>query len=164
MKIKRIMVGVRTVVVGLLLLNLLSSPAYGQANGGGNQAMVVTTFGLLSPRLLKALNLTPEQAAKIGVIRSAFWEVHRAYLNEVIPLRREVSDRLFGPNRVAEADVAGQITKLADLREKMLRDGFKVALEVRHALTPEQLAKAEAIRKQLIEIQGEVQSLYGEAQ
>ncbi len=164
MKTKRIMVGIGTAVVGLLLLNLLSSPAYGQANGGMNQAMTVATFGLMSPRLLNTLNLTPEQATRIEVIKNAFREAQRAYLKEIIPLRTEVADKLFGPNRATEADVARQITKIADLREKILREGFRLALEVRHVLSPEQLAKAAAIRQQLLKIGSEVRDLYNENQ
>ncbi|MBI4488314.1 MAG: periplasmic heavy metal sensor [Deltaproteobacteria bacterium] len=162
MKTKRIMLGIGT--VGLLLLNLLSSPAYGQANGGMNQAMTIATFGLMSPRLLGALNLTPEQAMRIEGLKEAFRQAQRAYLKEIIPLRTEVADKLFGPNPVSEADVAGQITKIADLREKILREGFRIAYEMRRVLTPEQLAKAAAIRQQLLKIGSEVRDLYNENQ
>jgi hypothetical protein len=77
-------------------------------------------------------------------------------------LRKEVADKLFGSNPVREADVAPQITKIADLREKILREGFRIALEVRSVLRPDQLAKAAAIRQQLQEIQSEVRQLYNE--
>ncbi|HEU4342159.1 MAG TPA: hypothetical protein VFU31_11360 [Candidatus Binatia bacterium] len=60
--------------------------------------------------------------------------------------------------------MAAQITKIADLREKILCEGFRVALEVRQVLRPDQLAKAAAIRQQLLEIQSEVRSLYNETQ
>jgi Spy/CpxP family protein refolding chaperone len=163
MKTKRTMVGMGTLVAGLLLLVSLLSPVYAQ-NDAMSQARTVATFGLMSPRLLNALNLTPDQAAKIEISKNAFRDAQRAYLSEVRVLRKEVGDKLFGPNRVAEADVARQITKIADLREKILREGFKIALEVRHVLTPEQLAKAAAIRQQLLEIRNEVRDLYNENQ
>jgi hypothetical protein len=118
----------------------------------------------MSPRLLNALNLTPDQVARIDASKNAFREAQRAYLSEVRVLRKEVGDKLFGPNPVREADVAAQITKIADLREKLLRDGFRIALEVRQVLRPDQLAKAAAIRQQLIGIQSEVRELYNENQ
>ena len=127
MKTKRIMIGLGTAAAGWLLLVSLSSPAYAQ-NDAMSQARTVATFGLMSPRLLNSLNLTPEQAAKIEVSKTAFREAQRAYLSEIRELRKEVGDKLFGPNRVAEADVARPITKIADLREKILREGFKIAL------------------------------------
>ena len=68
----------------------------------------------------------------------------------------------LGPNPVREADVATQITKIADLREKLLREGFRIALDVRSVLRPDQLAKAATIRQQLQEIQSEVRGLFNE--
>jgi Spy/CpxP family protein refolding chaperone len=163
MKTKRIMVGFGTVLGGLLLLVSLSSPLHAQVDAM-TQARIAATFGLMSPRLLNSLNLTPEQAAKIEVSKNAFREAQRAYLAELRVVRQEVGDKLFGSNRVAEADVARAITKIADLREKILRGGFKIALDVRNVLTPEQLAKAATIRQHMIEIQGEVRELYNESQ
>ena len=57
---KRFMVGIGTVVAELLLFVSLLSPVYGQANDAMSQARTIATFGLMSPRLLNALNLTPD--------------------------------------------------------------------------------------------------------
>jgi Spy/CpxP family protein refolding chaperone len=164
MKRKETMARIGAMTVGLLLLSMASLPVYGQSRNADIQAMVVVTFGLLSPRLLGALNLTPDQAAKIEVIKKQFGEAQRAYLREITPLRIEVADKLFGPNAMGEAEVARQITKIADLREKILREGVRLAMEVRQVLRPDQLAKAAAIRQQLLEIQNEVRGLYNENQ
>jgi Spy/CpxP family protein refolding chaperone len=153
-----------TLAVGLLVLSLMSSPVYGQTGNADAQAMAGFTFGLLSPRLLNALNLTPEQVTKIEVQKQALRDANKAFVTEVSALRKEVADKLFGPNPATEADVARQITKIADSREKILREGFRIALEVRHVLRPDQLAKAATIRQQLLEIQGEVRGLFNENQ
>jgi len=163
MKTRRIMIRMATVLGALLLSVSLSPPLSAQVDAM-TQARIAATFGLMSPRLLNSLNLTPEQAAKIEVSKTAFREAQRAYLNEVRIIRQEVGDKLFGPNRVSEADAARQITKIADLRERILREGFKIALDVRSVLTPEQLAKAATIRKTLIDIQSELRELYNEGQ
>jgi Spy/CpxP family protein refolding chaperone len=164
MRTKPIIVGAVALGVTVLILNLMSSPVHGQANDAMSEARTIATFGLMSPRLLNSLNLTPEQATKMEALKNAFRDAQRAYLNEVRPIRKEVADKLFGPNPVREADVAAQITKIADLREKILQEGFKIALEVRQVLRPDQLAKAATIRQQLIEIQSEVRTLYNENQ
>lgn len=163
MKTNRKLIGIGTLGVALLISNLTVSPVYAQANNAENQALVSFTFGLLSPRLLNALNLTPDQAAKIEASKKALREANKAFATEVSALRKEVADKLFGANRVGEADVAAQVTKIADLREKILREGFKIALEVRSVLRPDQLAKAAAIRQQLIGIQSEVRDLFNES-
>lgn len=129
-----------------------------------SQARTVATFGPMSPRLLNSLNLTAEQKAQIEISKNAFRDAQRAYLTELRALRKEVADKLFGPNPVKEADVAAQITKIADLREKILRQAFRIALDVRSVLRPDQLAKAATIRQQLQEIQTEVRDLLNESQ
>ena len=164
MRIQGFIVWTRAAAVGLLVLSLAASEVYAQTRNSDTDVMVVFTFGLLSPRLLNALNLTPEQAAKIEESRNALREANKAYVKEVVPLRKEIADKLFGPNPVREGDVASQITKIADLREKILREGFRIALEVRQVLRPDQLTKAAAIRQQLLEIQNEVRGLYNENQ
>jgi Spy/CpxP family protein refolding chaperone len=161
MKIIQANIGIASLLAGLLVIVSLVSPAYAQYDAM-TQARTIATFGLMSPRLLNALNLTPEQKAQIELSKDAFREAQRAYLRDITPLRKEVADKLFGANPVREADVAAQITKIADLREKILRDGFRIALEVRSVLRPDQLAKAATIRQQLQEIQSEVQQLYNE--
>ena len=161
MKDIRINISIGTLLVGSLLLVSLLSPASAQ-NDAMSDARTIATFGLMSPRLLNALNLTAEQIAQIEVSKNAFREAQRAYLTEVRALRKEVGDKLFGPNPVREVDVATQITKIADLREKLLREGFRIALDVRNVLRPDQLAKAATIRQQLQEIQSEVRGLFNE--
>jgi hypothetical protein len=164
MRTKRIIAGTGAMAAGLLLLNFMLSPVYGQVRSTDTQVMAGFTFGLLSPRLLNALNLTPDQVTKIEVQKKALTDANKAFVTEVSALRKEAADKLFGPNPVTEADVARQITKIADSREKILREGFRIALEVRHVLRPDQLAKAAAIRQQLLEIQDEVRGLFNENQ
>ena len=161
---KRTIIGSGALAVALLVANFMSSPVYGQARNADSQALAGFTFGLLSPRLLNALSLTPDQVTKIEAQKQALGEANKAFVTEVNALRKEVADKLFAPNPVAEADVARQITKIADAREKILREGFRIALEVRQVLRPDQLAKAAAIRQQLLEIQGEVRGLFNETQ
>lgn len=164
MRTRPILMVAGALAVGTLILTLVSSRAYGQANDAMSEARTVATFGLMSPRLLNSLNLTPDQVTKIEAAKNAFRQAQRAYLAEIRVLRKEVGDKLFGPNRVGDADVAAPITKIADLREKILREGFRIALDVRSALTPEQLAKAAQIRNQLQGIQEEVRGLFNENQ
>src|SRR5215813_9415676 len=126
----RITVSAGTLAVGLLVLSSISSPVYGQAANADTQAMAGFTFGLLSPRLLNALNLTPDQVAKIEVQKKALMDANKTFVTEVSALRKEVADKLFAPNPVGQPDVAGQIAKIADARQNILREGFRIAVEV----------------------------------
>src|SRR5262245_10628730 len=146
-----------TLVLGAILTGLLLSLSIASAADAPSDPMIeartIATFGLMSPRLLNALNLTPDQLAKIELSKKAFREAQRAYLNEMRVLRTEVGDKLFGAHRVGESDVAAQVKKMADLRERFVLEGFRIALDVRSVLKPEQLAKAASIRQQLQGIQ-----------
>ena len=164
MRVSRFSFCATAAVASWLLVSLFSPAVYGQATTAENQAIVSFSFGLLSPRLLSALNLTSDQSAKIAATRRNLREANKTFVTEVNALRKEVADKLYGPNPVKEADVTAQITKIADWREKILREGIKAALEVRQTLRPDQLAKAAAIRQQLMDIQSEVRALYNETQ
>ena len=77
MKDIRIKISIGTLLVGSLLLVSLLAPAYAQ-NDAMSEARTIATFGLMSPRLLNALNLTTEQIAQIEVSKNAFREAQRA--------------------------------------------------------------------------------------
>ena len=145
----------------MLLVSLLS-PVHAQ-NDAMSEARTIATFGLMSPRLFNALNLTPDQKAQIEVSKNAFRRSEGLSQRDQ-SIGKEVADKLFGPNPAREADVAAQITKIADLREQLLRQGFKIALDVRNVLKPDQLAKAATIQQQLQEIESEVRGLFNENQ
>ena len=159
MKTKRIIVSIALVIVGFLVLSLVFEPVYGQ-NRRGRRQMRNTTFGMLSDRLLDALELTQEQETKVEDVKNTFWETRRAFLGEFIPVWREVADKLLGPDSVTEGDVAAQISQLAGFSEQYRRDGLKMALELREMLTPEQLARATEITQEARNLRGELRGLY----
>lgn len=158
MKTKRGIVAVGWVGVGFLVLSLVSAPAYGQWRGRGHGMR--GTFGLLSPRLAKAIELTEEQHKQIQAIRDAHKESLQTLRSQMREVRAEIANKLYGPGVVKEEDLASQIKQLAELREKRRQEGLKVALEVRGVLTEEQLAKARDLRQRMGELRSEMRSLY----
>jgi len=159
MKTKRIIVSIALVIVGFLVLSFVFEPVYGQ-NRRGRRQMRNTTFGLLSDRLLNGLELTEAQETKVEEIKDAFWETRRAFLGELVPVWREVADKLLGPNSVTEEDVEAQIAQLVRFSDQYRRDGLKMALELRKMLTPEQLARATEITQEARSLRGELRGVY----
>jgi Spy/CpxP family protein refolding chaperone len=90
MKTILVKVGIGTLVAALLLMVSLLSPVHAQ-NDAMSEARTIATFGLMSPRLLNALNLTPDQKAQIELSKNAFRDAQRAYLSEIRGLRKEVA-------------------------------------------------------------------------
>ncbi len=162
MKIKRIMTSFGIVVVGVMVLNLVLTPVDGEAGRRQrvNRSRRIITFGLLAPRLLRALDLTTEQETKIQELKDSFKEARKALFEDIIPAHRAVQAELFGPDPVSEEDVASQMAQIIEYIENYRRDGLKIALELREVLTPEQLDKALEIIERRRELRGEVRSLY----
>ena len=160
MKTKRVMICLGLLIAGFLLLNMVLSPVFGQSNRRLERHMRSNTFGLLSNRLLNALELTQEQQAQIVEIKGRFREILRTLWAPYISLRIEIADKLLGPGSLTEEDFASQITQISELRAQRYEEGIKFALEIRDLLTQEQLMKASEIRARMRELRGEMRGLY----
>ncbi len=141
-------------------MNVLLSPVFGQSNRRFGRQIRIKTFGLLSSRLLNALELTQVQQAQIGEIKDNFRETLRTLSSKSIPIRIEITDKLLSSDSLTEVDLSSQISQLSEIRDIRLQEGLKVALEVRELLTPEQLMKAAEIRNRMRELRGEIRGLY----
>lgn len=161
MKAKKKIVGMGIAVlgVGIVLLGLVSAPAYGQYHRGhmGRGAM-----GLLSPRLLQAVGVTDEQQEQIQEIIDAQRESSRTIRSQYRKIRAEMSNKLFAPGEVTADSFAEQVKQLNTLGDQLVQQRIAVALKIRGLLTPDQLAKAAELRVRLKELRGEMRSLYGE--
>ncbi|MFQ5683882.1 MAG: Spy/CpxP family protein refolding chaperone [Candidatus Binatia bacterium] len=156
MKTKQGLLAAGLVGVGILVLSSLSAPAYGQWRGHGHGMR--GAFGLLSARYFR--DLTAEQQTQLQGIRDAHAETFRTLRSQMRQLRVEIADKLYSPGVVTGEDLASQMKQLADLREKLRREGLVVALEVRKLLTTEQLTKAAERRERLRALRAEMLSLY----
>ena len=145
----------RIVVVGLVVASLWSGPVYAQPRRG---------MGWAGPRMmlsavLKGVDLTPEQKARVNEITQAHRPTFRALVDQLQAAQRELSDKLFAPGAVQTEDLSPQIQRIGQLREQLFQEGLKVALEVRGVLTPEQLAKAAQLKDRIQALGDEMRSL-----
>jgi Spy/CpxP family protein refolding chaperone len=54
------------------------------------------------------------------------------------------------------------VQRLTQLREQLMQEGVKVALQVRAVLTPEQLAKASELKSRMKSLHTEMRNLFKE--
>src|SRR5207245_6714273 len=73
----------------------------------------------------------------------------RALIGQLRQAQRELADRLFAPGNLQEADLGPQLQRIASLREQLVQENAKIALEVRAILTPEQLARAAQVKARM---------------
>jgi Spy/CpxP family protein refolding chaperone len=102
--------------------------------------------GMILPLVLKGLDLTAEQEKHVHDIMKAHRATFRTRFRELQVAHKDVADKLFAPGNVQPEDLATQMQRVAQLREQLMQEGLKVALEVRGVLTAEQLTKAAEIK------------------
>jgi Spy/CpxP family protein refolding chaperone len=116
--------------------------------------------GMALPLLIRAANLTPEQDGKVRTILANHRAVTRNTVEQLRRAQDELADKLLAAGPVQSADLQPLLKQIASLREQLLQDSAQIALEVRAALTPEQLAKAGQVRARMQQLQSELQQLY----
>src|SRR5437870_3622636 len=156
--------------IGLVILTALaglasaSAPAgaqpgayvHGPGAGGGDGAMML-------PLLLRGANLTPEQDAKVRELLAARRAASRALVAQLHQAQEELADKLFAPGLLKEADLQPQLQKIAQIREQLMQESARVALEVRALLTPEQLGRAAQVKDRMRQLQSEMRQLWQSA-
>jgi Spy/CpxP family protein refolding chaperone len=156
----------RLVRVGIVLLSLWSATAYAQPRQGmggmGSGRMLEDGPGMLLPLVLKGIDLTAGQEQRVHEIMTAHRATFRTLFAEMQTTHKDLADKLFAPGNVQVADFTSQMQRLAQLREQLLQEGLKVAIQVREVLTPEQLVKAAEIKDRLRALHTEMRGLFRE--
>jgi Spy/CpxP family protein refolding chaperone len=152
--------------VVIVALSLWAATVYGHPRYGmgpmGPGRMTGDAPGMLLPLVLKGLDLSDEQEKRIHAIMQAHRATFRTLFGELQAAQEEMADKLFAPGDVRAEDLTGQIQRLAQLREQLMQEGLKVALEVRGVLTPEQLAKAAELKGRMRSLHTEMRELFKE--
>ena len=120
--------------------------------------------GKLLPLVLKGVDLTPEQQTQVKEIVVAHRPTFRGLVSQLREAHKELADKLFAPETVQEADLTPQVQRVIQLRQQLMQEGLKVALEVRGVLTPEQLAKASQLKDRMRALRTEMRGIFGESQ
>lgn len=126
---------------------------HGPGAGRGDGAMIL-------PLLLRGANLTPEQDAKVRDLLAARRAASQALVAQLRQAQEELADRLFVPGILKEVDLQPQLQKIAQLREQLMQESAKVALEVRALLAPEQLSRAAQVKDRMRQLQSEMRQLW----
>jgi Spy/CpxP family protein refolding chaperone len=129
---------------------------------GMSPGMMGDGGSMLLPLVLKGVDLTPEQETRVQEIMAAHRPTLQTLFQQMRETHEELSAKLFTPGDVQEADLTPYLQRTAQLREQLMQEGLKVALEVRSVLTAEQLAKAAALKSRMKALHSEWRSLFKE--
>ena len=157
--------GIALVVFGAMATTpALAQPPRPPGGGGmppgpppGHRGMPPPTDAMLLPMLLRGANLTAEQDARVRAITSARQATMRALLEQLRKTEDDLADRLFGG--AASSDVHAAVARISQLRDQLLQESTRAALDVRAVLSPEQLARAAYVKDRMRALQAEMREL-----
>jgi Spy/CpxP family protein refolding chaperone len=153
----------RLMWVGLVGLSLWGVTVDGHPRAGmGPGRMMGDMPGMMLPLVLKGIDLTDEQEKRVHEIMQAHRATFRTLFREVQAAQEEVADKLLAPGELRAEDLTTPIQRVAQLREQLMQEGLKVALEVRGVLTPEQLTKAAELKERMRALHTEMRGLFKE--
>ncbi len=152
--------------VGIVVLSLLVATVYAHPRGGmgalGPGRMLGDAPGMMLPLVLKGVDLTEAQEKQVRDIMTAHRATFRTLFGELQAAHKDVADKLFAPGDVAAEDLTTHMQRVTQLREQLMQEGLKVALEVRGVLTAEQLAKAAELKDRMRALHTEMRGLFKE--
>ena len=133
----------------------MGGPGMGFAGPESDPGMM---FGLM----LRSVGLSAEQHTKTRSIM----ETHRPRFQTLFARLRTTNEamtsRMFTAGPLSMDDLQPQIDQVTRLREQLVQEGTRVALDLRAVLTPEQLAKAADVSQRLQALRAEMKSLLGD--
>lgn len=145
---------IRVFVLGLFVLCLWQAPVSAQDRIMFHRSappgmMMGDGPGMMFPLLLKKLDLTAEQDARVKEIMAAHRETFHSLFKQLETAHEAMTDRFFTPGDLTVSDLDAQSQNVKQLREQLMNEGLKVGVEIRNVLTPEQLGKAAQIKEKM---------------
>ena len=118
--------------------------------------------GMMLPLMLKKLELTADQDAQVQNIMAAHRDTFKNLFTQLEAAHEEMASKFFAPGPLSAADLTSQTQGVSQLREQLMNEGLKVALEIRGVLTPDQLAKAAQLKDQMQALHAQMRSFFEE--
>ena len=137
-------------MVVLMLVALLrwAAPVMAQGHFRGHH-MMGDGPGMMLPLVLKKLNLTDEQKTQVQGIMESYRETVQPLFQQLKTIHEGMADKFYASGDLTADDFTSQTQQTSLLQEQIKNAGLDVALKVRSALTPDQLAQAAQIRSQM---------------
>jgi Spy/CpxP family protein refolding chaperone len=154
---------ITTLLGAALLVATPHAYAFGPGGGGGEgfrgHGGPGGPAGL--PLRLLAADMTPDQRTQIRAILMANRAELRSILQELHAAHEALANKMFTPGALTASDVQAEEQAIAAAHQKLLDHGTKVMLAVRAVVTPDQLTKAAARKKQLDALHEQMRSILG---
>ena len=150
------------VVIVILSLWAVTASAHARSGMGamGAGSMMGDAPGMLLPLVLKGVDLSDAQEKQVRDIMAAHRATFRTLFSDLQAAHKDLADVLLAPGDVRAEELTTHAQRAAQLREQLMQEGLKVALQVRAVLTPEQLAKAAELHDRMRALHTEMRGLF----
>jgi len=153
------------VLSSVALLALVAVPGFTQGHGhwGGGHGGGMGGPGMMLPFMLKKLNLTADQQAKVDQIMASHRQTFQGLFTQMETAHDALAGKLFTsePLTADDATLTALTGPISPIRDQLMREGLKVAIEVRQVLTPDQLTQASTLHAQMKALHAQERALMG---
>lgn len=136
--------------VFLLFLCLLAAPASAQENDAAASAEAEQGAVNQGGNLIRTLGLTPEQLARIRMIREQNREERQRVVERLRSAQRALDEAIYAENP-SEAVIEERARELAAAQAASARLRALTELSIRRVLTPEQLGTLRSLRQRQVQ-------------
>ncbi len=126
-------------LLSLLLLCFSASPARAQEQGASAPGEAERNLGNQGGELGRVLGLTPEQVAKIRLIRQQHQEERRLAGERLRRAQRALDEAIYSDDNTSETLIEERSREVAQALSATIRLRALTELNIRRVLTPEQL-------------------------
>jgi Spy/CpxP family protein refolding chaperone len=133
-------------LVSLLLLCYPASPARAQEHGAAVPGEAERTLGTQGGELGRVLGLTPEQVAKIRLIRQQHQEERRLAGERLRRAQRALDEAIYADDNASENVIEERSREVAQALSATIRLRALTELNIRRVLTPEQIGILRTLR------------------
>ncbi len=116
--------------------------------------------GMMLPLVLKKLSLTDEQKTQVQGIMEAHSQTIQTLFQQLNTVRQGLANKFYASGELTTADFTSQTQQASQLREQIMNEKLKAALEIRGVLTPDQLTQAAQIKDQMQTMQAQMHSFF----
>jgi len=117
------------------------------------------TSGRTLSIMLRSSALTPDQKSQVQAILSSRRLAARALIRDLRQAQDDLSDKLLSSGPLGLSDLEPQLSKISQVRDKLVQNSAQTTLDIRAVLTPEQLARASQVKDRLRELRSEIRQL-----
>jgi len=149
-----------------VVLGVSAAPVFAQHHMGGRGGFMGDGPGILSPFLLKKLNLNADQQASVQKIMDAHKPTFQMLFQNLRTAHEALSGPFFtaAPGQLQVTDLTDQTKNISQARQDLMNEGLRVAVEIRNVLTADQLTQAAQLQAQMKALHEQMHNLMGEKQ